>query len=326
MHARSFVLIFNLIFFRNLSSQNLVINSGFDTPIIWSIKNFDDQCFQFHCKHWTVPTESSVDLFCDSLNSELIKNNLYWILNKNYSSKLPSNNYFIGLYPFKFDGYMEHITGKLKDTLVGNKLYKISFNISNIGGPFIKYTGLIPLNYGFKFTNTAQLFKQNKEYKKRNYLKIKTDFKSNETYKLSKGKNKIVINPKEKEEGQGSAFYCDLYDSNDVYADGLFDLKHVDKSWETIEYYYKANGGERFITLGTFKFKNHEEIVKIINLMKKGDVKSRTKFVRKHLNLISKMVFPQNGMFSENNIKAMGESLLTTYFLIDNVCVEEVKN
>ena len=50
-------------------TQNLIINPGFDTPIIQNSKKFDPMNWQFHCKHWYVPTESTVDLFCDSLKS-----------------------------------------------------------------------------------------------------------------------------------------------------------------------------------------------------------------------------------------------------------------
>ncbi len=117
-----------IIFFSYSSAQkNLVLNPSFEEYEKLPT-GFANNGISF-AQSWYIPNRSSPDYFnldCDT--SYLSLSNSYM----NFDSA-HTGSACVGIVPFMWNGYMEHITGKLSTPLIKGTIYKVSF--------WIKYSG-----------------------------------------------------------------------------------------------------------------------------------------------------------------------------------------
>ncbi|MBK7958957.1 MAG: hypothetical protein IPK03_13190 [Bacteroidetes bacterium] len=316
-------------FLQRVLSQNLILNPDFDTLVEISCSKSDPYSRQFLAKHWQVPTVSSVDYLSLKEENKLKSYTCKWSdwhpIQVGMKNKIGDN--CIGIYPMGFGGYIENISGKLNEPLKKDSIYIVSLKILNAGTHNV-YSSLIPRNFGYKFSCDSQVFKIPDREETNTYVIRTNKSKGNHIYNIPKTTRTIKVDPKEKNEGQASCFYQYLFEDNDVYADGIFDLSLIDSTWHSVESVYKARGDEKYLTLSVYKFSNHKEIMELLNKLHfkvRGD-KAQTKYFKKHLNKLNLLCFPKNGVFSEENINLVGKYRTFTYLLIDNVSVEQIKH
>ena len=169
---RAFLLL--LLFpFSVFSQENLVVNPSFEDytklPVVYSN---DGVSF---ISGWYIPSFGSVDYFhfdCSSIYLDEGRTNL------NFSG-CHSGNACIGIIPFSWDGYMEHITGKLIRPLEKGNIYKVSF--------WIKYAGDVcefsTDRIGVLFTRERfQLYPFDPFYESLYNGQIRADIESQERY------------------------------------------------------------------------------------------------------------------------------------------------
>ena len=316
------------LFITNTFSQNLVLNGNFDSIDEMVCKKENMAYNQFYAKHWIIANQGTPDYYLvDSHNNVLlydcqlrVKNDNFFY-NRNLNFKIGDR--FVGIYPNSFSGCIEDITGKLLSPLASNKLYKISLKIQNLG--IFKYHGIITQNYGYKFSKDSLVFSPSKPDTE-GVFRVNL-VQSPKKINLPKGTKKLLIDPDIEREKEPECFYHLLFKDNDVYADGVFDLHTIDTNWQTVESYYIARGDEKYITLSTFKFPNHVEVLKTIELFQSSSLK-RSKIERlakNNSNLILNACYPKSGKFTKENIQELYITRgYTTYYLIDDVRVEAV--
>ncbi len=215
-----------------LYAQNYLKNGSFEHINKQIGDKGDFYTKNFFCEDWFEPTKCSVDIYrsldaCDDKHFIGTSPHMATCVNTF------AGNYCIGLFSIAEDGYMEHITGKLKQTLEKGQLYKISFAVRYWGGKprFSK-------GFGYKFSSDSILFK------------------SNRMMSFGDGFDKL------------SPFYQDLFGVHKIYSDFQFEEYLTDTVWQHHTTYYMAKGGERFLTFGQFSFANDQEIIRQISKYK----------------------------------------------------------
>lgn len=126
------------------AQSNLVLNPSFEEYTNLP-EHFSNNGISF-CKGWYTPSFGSPDYFhkdCDTKYISIAKSVL------NYKGS-HSGDACMGIYPFMWNGYMEHITGELGTPLEGQKVYRVSFWIKYAGNVCGFSTDCI----GVLFTNT----------------------------------------------------------------------------------------------------------------------------------------------------------------------------
>jgi len=143
MELLKLLIIAFLFIFQNVFSQNLVLNPGFEEYT--QLPHFYTELKTYFCKYWFLPDESSPDYYHrDSKEPKLgVPNNRFGY----YPAK--SGNGYIGIYSLSWDGYMEHLTGTLKEPLQQGKKYKVSFYICFAGN----YCHFFASNIGIHFSS-----------------------------------------------------------------------------------------------------------------------------------------------------------------------------
>ena len=316
------------LFITNTFSQNLVLNGNFDSVDEMICKKENMAFNRFYAKYWIIANQGTPNYYLvDSHNNVLlydckmnVKNHPFFN-NRNLNFKIGDR--FVGIYPFEIHSYLENITGHLTAPLIPQKKYKISLRILNHGT--FKYSGIITQNYGYIFSKDSLVFSPSKPDTE-GVFRVNLA-QSPKKINLPKGTKKLLIDPDIEREKEPECFYHLLFKDNDVYADGVFDLHTIDTNWQTVESYYIARGDEKYITLSTFKFPNHVEVLKTIELFQSSSLK-RSKIERlakNNSNLILNACYPKSGKFTKENIQELYITRgYTTYYLIDDVRVEAV--
>ena len=132
---------------QNSYSQNLVENPSFEdfySEVTQSTKD------SFICKNWLIPNKSSPDYF-NRINTE---DRFGVPINIFGSHSAFSGKAYLGLCLFKWDGYLEQITGTLKETLKKDSIYKISLTVRFSG----KISYLCSNKIGIKFHSEKSIY------------------------------------------------------------------------------------------------------------------------------------------------------------------------
>lgn len=155
--GRVFILALISSFFDSNSgfAQNLLLNGSFEEVHDYS-GNPKMYLDTFYAKHWFAPTDGSVDIYrdieaCDETHIKNIEPGM------GFCVKVDNGSYCIGLYTITHYGYMEHITGQLKEPLINNGVYRVSFSIKFYGDePYFSK------GFGYKFSKDSIVFKSKK--------------------------------------------------------------------------------------------------------------------------------------------------------------------
>ncbi|HMO40274.1 MAG TPA: hypothetical protein PKC76_13850 [Saprospiraceae bacterium] len=250
--GRVFILeiILSLFFIYNLFSQNLIKNGNFE-DVISSVGDYRMRQDSFYAKNWFTPTDCSVDIY---RNREVCNDNYIRAHEPglDFCVEVASGNYCLGLYLINYFGYMEHITGKLKEPLEAGEQYLVSYSIRYLGGNDARAS----IGMGFKFSKDSILFKSN-------IMDI------------------AGLSP----------FYSDLYGVNKVYADYSLAYRFIDTNWTRIESIFTAEGGEKFLTFGKFCYQDDKKIIGQFNYLRHHPKAVNNKsFLDKEKSLVIKKV------------------------------------
>jgi len=121
---KQLTIIFFLIFYNILSTQNLVLNPSFESQktdkCVFNIGGFNKMV-----SDWSTPNMASTDFFdaCSKSENSGLKN-------YNGNQKPKSGNAYAGIYAYTDKNYREYIQGQLSKTLVKGKQYKMTFYLS----------------------------------------------------------------------------------------------------------------------------------------------------------------------------------------------------
>lgn len=216
---RIFILAIILLGSVDSMSQNLLLNGDFES-ILETDGSRDFYLKNFYCTDWFEPTECSPDIYRDiSVCSSDFVTNIENEMDMCISTA--SGDYAVGFYALGYYGYMEHLTGKLREPLEAGEIYKVSF--------YLKYFGDEPFfskGIGYKFSKDSILFESDEVF----------------SYKLS-------------------PYYQDLFKQKKVYADFEFNEYLTDTVWAKYTTTYIATGGEKYITFGQFSFRDDKEVI-----------------------------------------------------------------
>ena len=237
------VLLILFSFSTNLGiTQNLVENPGFEE--YWKLPGANELVDTFFAKNWShiyASMPSSVDYY--------LRNNVIIYPNHRSDSRynVPDNHLgfhesnegdaYVGLIPFSIHGQMEHISGKLIDTLIAGSEYEVSI--------FIKYSGA-----------SSMIFSS----------KLEIAFSSDSNFFRLKG------HPKHFDYVNTSvSCYKNIFNEKKITADVTFDnipMISDSSTWTKLKGIYKARGGEKFLTIGLF-YQGEKPSEKIDNLTNK---------------------------------------------------------
>ena len=293
MPIKAFVFLCFILFTQGIFAQNLLLNGDFE-EVVPNNGNYEVYLDTFYAKKWFSPTYCSVDIYrdhkvCSSSNVMNINYNL------DFCVHCASGNYCIGLFTLDYFGSMEHLTGKLSKPLEAGKTYKVSFAMKFFvpDNTIIASKGL-----GYKFNKDSVLFHADSLFSGKDL--------SPKSKKLNK--NKILYGEKQ------PPYYTDLFATEKVYADFSFQEYMTDTTWNNYTTYYTAKGGERFITLGQFAYKNDKKIMEqLLKLQRHAYVEYVTKFIKSNKSLCI------------HNFSAdVKNPNFINYYLMDNIKVEEV--
>jgi hypothetical protein len=229
-----------VLFFLNLFSlypQNLLLNGDFEDIDEKGIKNPAYYLDHFYALNWLQPTDGTVDIYrdssvCDTKHIACIEPGL-----NSVCVKANHGNYCIGFCSITYEGYMEHITGRLVRPLEENELYQVSFALKYFGDEPFFSKGL-----GYKFSKDSIVFNSHTLFNKR-------------------------ISP----------FYNTLFSEGKVYADVKFDEYITNTDWKIYTTYFWAKGGERFVTFGLFAYEDDKLIIKQTEYLTKNPSIQKTK-------------------------------------------------
>jgi hypothetical protein len=219
--GRIFILVIILLLqIAKLQTQNLLLNGDFE-DVILNVGNYHLKMDSFYARNWSIPTDCTPDIYrdynvCDNLHIKSYEPQL------NFCLHVISGNYCAGLCLIEFHGYVEHLTGKLKEPLKKDSLYKIRFWLKYIGGNDPRAS----MGFGFKFSNTQIVFQS-----------------------AIKGDYGLVSN------------YLDLFQNCKIYPDYVMNNIFTDTTWTKFEGIFVAKGGEKYVTFGMFGFKNDKDII-----------------------------------------------------------------
>lgn len=262
--------------------QNLLINGDFEdiVPSNGSYKKYDIDIF--YCKDWYQPTECSVDIYRDF---SACNNKHLYTMNLPFCVDAYSGNYCLGFIPITVLGYMEHLTGQLKQPLEKGKIYIVSYYIK-FSSPNIPY---IPNGIGFKLSQDSMLFTK--------YTQLGT-------------LDKLC-----------SPFYDDIFQNEKIYADFENPNYLIDTNWIKQEYKYVAKGGERFFTFGRFAYQNDAKIIKQLKKMRYEPYEDKIyKFLRQGKSLIVKDVLNKR---KDKDFAKIYHHDYSDYYFIDNIQIIE---
>jgi hypothetical protein len=223
---RIFILAIILLGSIDSMSQNLLLNGDFES-ILETDGSKDFYLKNFYNKDWIEPTDCSPDIYRDKSICSLdyvtnIENEMDMCIST------VSGNYAIGFIALNYYGYMEHLTGELRNPLEAGGIYKVSF--------YLKYFGYEPFfskGIGYKFSKDSIVFESDEVF----------------TYKLS-------------------PYYQDLFKQKKVYADFEFNEYLIDTVWTKYTTTFIANGEEKYITFGQFSFRDDNEVVKQLKYLR----------------------------------------------------------
>jgi hypothetical protein len=264
-----------------IGQQNLLINGDFEiinpsdgTPRFY-LKNF-------YAKDWIEPTDGSVDIYRDTSICAIsnIKN-----IEEALGCCVPvvSGQYCIGFRQLTYRGYMEHITGRLREPLEKGEIYKISF--------YAKFFGNLPFfskGLGYKFSKDSCVF----------------DSKELFEYKLS-------------------PFYPDLFGTNKVYSDFEIGEYITSPQWRKYTTIYIAKGGEKFITFGKFAMPNDKKGIKqIMKFTHNSSTKKEKKLLKKN-NFTYFKIMPNIEIQKNNCYGIGGDYYLLDNVKVEAVSKEE---
>lgn len=136
-------LIFNLLFFKIVSSQNLIPNGGFENYNCIPHDVNEMNC----CKHWYSPINSS-DYFYRSFD---IKSEVNIPSNYCGDKDAHSGDGYVGFSCYhKDNGFQEYIQVKLSDSLIKGKYYNLKFYLSLAKKSYFKPHNIV----SFLFTDS----------------------------------------------------------------------------------------------------------------------------------------------------------------------------
>ncbi|MFM2394760.1 MAG: peptidoglycan-binding protein ArfA [Bacteroidota bacterium] len=247
-----------IVFFSfNLFSQNLVINPDFE-DIIQHKGDLSIYRDSFYARSWFQPTDCSIDIY---QNEKFPYNdNINLDAHSKFETNVLNGKYCIGLFFLEFMGQMEHLTGSLSSELKAGRKYSVSFYIRM----YPTKTPFVPKGIGYKFSNDSVIFKNVTEFDDR-------------------GK------------GKPSPFYDYLFANHKVYADYEIDEYILDTNWIKYSSIYTAKGGERFITLGRFSYKDDEKLIKEFKKNRTNPWKEKMiKYIKSDKSSVCKRFFDKN--------------------------------
>ena len=213
-------LFFLLLFITSLTtSQNLVLNPSFEAfeKCPWNLGMFNG-----NVHYWSCPNQGSTDFFRHCGFSEISYENY------NGEQKPFSGEAYAGMYCYATKDYREYVQGQLKEKLLKGEVYEIVFYIS-----LAEKSSFSIKDMSFLFTEKrigmsekrASLLTNPEASQGLNIL-ITEKFIDTDVLKM---KNQI-LNKKE-----STAFYDNT------------------KEWMKVTFEYKAEGFEKFFTIGNFK-------------------------------------------------------------------------
>lgn len=212
----------------------------------------------FYAKNWFPPTGGSVDIYRSNILPKGSNFNLD--AHKPFKTNVVSGAYCIGLFFLEFMGQMEHITGTLSQPLASGQKYSVSFYVKM----HPTNTPFIPKGMGYKFSQDS-----------------------------------IVFEPVELgDRGKASPFYDHLFAEHKVYADYEIDEYILDTTWVKYSSAYTAKGGEKYITLGRFAYRDDAKIIKQFKRLRHAPWKDKMlRFVKSDKSKVCKRFFDKKVEF-----------------------------
>ncbi len=146
------IILFSIfIYYTSIGQNNLVLNPSFEIYTSLPAYLYASDGGINYCEYWSIPTQCSVDYYNEDNDFEPYK-----AFNNSVGKHYPhSGTAYIGIIPIYWSGYMEHITGSLKEPLQKGKRYKVDF--------YIKYASdssyLICSNIGVYFSKEKYPFR-----------------------------------------------------------------------------------------------------------------------------------------------------------------------
>lgn len=212
----------------------------------------------FYAKNWFTPSGGSVDIYRSNRLPSVPNFNLS--IHKPFEMEVVSGFYCIGLFFQEFMGQMEHITGRLLQPLVSGQKYSVSFYVKM----HPTNTPFIPKGMGYKFS-----------------------------------KDSIVFKPVELgDRGKASPFYDHLFADHKVYADYEVDEYILDTTWVKYSSTFTAKGGEKYITLGRFAYRNDAKIIEQFKRLRHSPWEDKmVRFVKSDKSKVCKRFFDKKETF-----------------------------
>ncbi len=252
-----------LFLFTGLQSQNLLFNGGFE-----DVKTYDWEARRnrdtFYAKHWYETTNATVDIIrnsdaCNDAYTKSIEPSI------DFCTKTKSGNYCIGIGPLNLMGYMEHISGRLKDSLSEGERYLVTIYIKKQS----TRTPLIPKGIGIKFHKDSVLFSGQKK-----------DIDNNKVW----------------------AHYDNLFEREKIFSDFEINEYVLDTNWVEYEFIYSARGGERYLTIGRFAYDNDESVMKQFRRLRDAPWEDKIlRFIRSDKSKTLKRFFDKKATFDNES-------------------------
>jgi len=253
----------SLFLFTGLQAQNLLFNGGFEDvkTYDWDTRRNRDT---FYAKHWYEATNATVDIIrdsgaCNDAHTKSVEPSI------DFCTKAKSGNYCIGMGPLTLMGYMEHISGRLKDSLKEGQKYLVSFYLKKQPTK----TPLIPKGIGLKFHQDSVLFS---------------------------GQKKDIDNHKV------WAHYDNLFEREKIFSDFEIDEYVLDTNWVEYQFIYSARGGEKYLTIGRFAYDNDEGVMKQFRKLRHAPWEGKIlRFIRSDKSKTHKRFFDEEAIFDSES-------------------------
>jgi len=276
------LLIFIYLIFESLFifSQNLVLNPSFED--YWYLPQFYSKKDTFFCKNWY-----SYDNIASDYYNKASKDTLFSVPH-NESGYHPARtgDAYVGIIPLNWGGYMEYVTGTLSESLIGGRTYKVSFYVQCSGKTSYFYLACL----GTLLSKTQNIYR----------------------CKASPFYNDLITYTDNAKKNNATKIKAQIKNCDTCFITS-------DSSWTQISGQYKAQGGEKYITIGVFYEEKYD--MKIYEPLRNVGVSEKKK---KKIFTKYQEIFKLNPNFVQSKVSDLFKEC--PYYFIDDVSVEEVKD
>ncbi len=276
------LLIFIYLIFESLFifSQNLVLNPSFED--YWYLPQLYSKKDTFFCKNWY----SYEELAADYYNAES-KDSLFGVPFNDCGYHIAkSGNAYVAIIPLAWDGYMEYVTGTISEPLKIGRTYNVSFYVQCSGKTSYFYLACL----GALLSKTQNIYR----------------------CKASPFYNDLITYTDNAKKNNATKIKAQIKNCDTCFITS-------DSSWTQISGQYKAQGGEKYITIGVFYEEKYD--MKIYEPLRNVGVSEKKK---KKIFTKYQEIFKLNPNFKPG--KFISNVWEYPYYFIDDVSVEEVKD